>query len=370
MNISNFMTVSKTKKNIKLKVDTELINKLILQNVNNSIISIILYGSYGRGEGAFFINEQKVCVYNDYDILLIVKKIMPTADLLKIKKILLKNLDIRWIDISQKTIPKLKKLKPIIFNFDLKYGSRVIWGDKNVFEHIPNFTSKQLTLWDAETLYFTRLFTFFGSLNPNYNDQEITGEDSRFFRNQMAKGVLAIVDVLLLQKKQYHSSYQERVSRLKLLYPKEENLILLSNWALKEKLSTTAPIMNKEEIETLIFKVSNRYIKEMYIVLSKFYGKEISTTDDLRKAKFYSLKELIVVLKVFIKSRSLKQYYLQQNILFAQSYYVESITVENQHKKNCLNKCLSIINRIRPELNLEKISQNRLREIIIELSRI
>jgi len=56
--------------------------------------------------------------------------------------------------------------------------------------------------------------------------------------------------------------------------------------------------------------------------------------------------------------------------LFAQSYYVESITVENQHKKNCLNKCLSIINRIRPELNLEKISQNRLREIIIELSRI
>jgi len=362
------MTTSE-KKN-KLKSDIEIINKLILQNANNSLISIILYGSYGRDEGAFFKKEQKVCVYNDYDLLLVVKRIMPPKDLLKIKQLLSDNLDIKWIDISQKTIPKLKKLKPIIFNFDLKYGSKVIWGDKNVFNHIPNFTSNQLTLWDAETLYFTRLFPFFGSLNPNYNDEVLTGEDSRFFRNQMSKAILAIVDVLLLQKNQYHSSYLERVSRLKLFYPREENLILLSNWALKEKLNPTDPIMNKKEIETLIFKVSTEYIKEMYIALSKFYGKKILTTDDLRKAKSYSLKELTIAFKVFIKSRSLKQYYLQQKILFAQSYYVESITAENQHKKKCLEKCLVIINRISSKENSEKISQNKIRSILIKLSRL
>ena len=61
--------------------------------------------------------------------------------------------------------------------------------------------------------------------------------------------------------------------------------------------------MNKKEIETLIYKVSNRYIKEMHIALTKYYGTEIHTTDDLRKAKSYSFKELIIGLKIFIKSR-------------------------------------------------------------------
>ena len=185
----------------------------------------------------------------------------------------------------------------------------------------------------------------------------------------MAKAVLAIVDVLLLQKSMYHASYRERVIRIANLYPFKKELIELSNWAITEKMNPSAPAMKPKDTFNLYTQVLGLYHKEMYTVLSKFYSKKIITTDDLRKAKLNSLNELIQRLKVFIRYRTLKPYYRRLNILFAQAYYVESIIADDKYKRESIEQCKALVNKLNSNMNSNNISLNALKKQIVELSR-
>ena len=342
--------------------------QVISKSLDDFLISIVLYGSYGRGEGAYYSKNENIHVYNDYDILLIVKRPIPEAQISEAKQVLLDILDIRFIDISQKNITKLKRLKPLIFNFDLKYGSSVIWGDRNILKHIPEFTPNQLTLKDAEILYFTRLYTFLGSLGLNGFIDGVRGEEARFFRNQMAKAILAIVDVLLLQKNSYHTSYCERADRFEKLYPHKKKLVELSRWALQEKLTPKALAMNPKETKDFHTQVLCFYHKEMFIALSKLHGRKILTTDDLRKANAYSPQNLLVMLKTLILTKTLKLYWRQKNIQIAQSYAAEFFIAE-ENRNDIFNKCKAMVIKIAPNLNIENVNSDSLRDIIVKLSR-
>lgn len=353
----------------KLNEDIDIIVSVIHKLAKSKIVSIILYGSYGRDEGAFYNKNGRIYSYNDYDILLIALDPTTDEELRGIKQTLLHYLDVRWIDISQIRISDLKSLKPTIFNFDLKYGSKTIWGDNNVLNLIPAFTPKQLTLRDAETLYFTRLYTFLGSLERVAFDVGTEGEESRFFRNQMAKAVLAIVDVLLLQKNMYHTSYRERVNRVANIYPHKRELIELSSWALEEKMNPKAQEMNSKQIKDLHSQVIEMYLGEMFIALSKYYVKKIVTTDDLWKAKFYSSQEFILKIKILLLTKTLKHHNKRTNILFAQSYAVESFITEGIEKDNIIKKCKTLLKKIDANLKVDDLNWNSLMEQIVKVSR-
>ena len=61
--------ISKELINIRLERDLQLIVNDILAALPKAPLAIVLYGGYGRGEGAWFINEAgEVSPYNDYDI--------------------------------------------------------------------------------------------------------------------------------------------------------------------------------------------------------------------------------------------------------------------------------------------------------------
>lgn len=362
------MILTNAEKKIKSDQDINLIVDVITKSLSEFITSIVLYGSYGREEGAYYSEKGAVLVYNDYDILLVVKKTISNSIMTEIEQTLSNMLDVRWIDLSQKTISKLKQLKPLIFNFDLKYGSLVIWGESNVLKHIPAFEAKQLTLRDAEILYFTRLYTFLGSLDGNGFIDGVQGEESRFFRNQMAKAVLAIVDVLLLQKNSYHTSYCERVERFEKLYPQKKQLVELSRWALEEKLTPRALTMNPKDTKDFYTQVLYFYHEEMFIALSKFYGKKISITDDLVKANTYSLQNLLTMLKTLILTKTLRHYWRQKKIQFIQSYAVEFFIAE-ENKQDIFNKCKVLLKKINPNLKIESVNSDTLRDIIVKLSR-
>jgi len=157
----------------------------------------------------------------------------------------------------------------------LKYASKVIQGDPGVLNLIPEIDATKLPLKEGETLFFTRLWTLLGSLDEKGFKVERKGEESRFFRNQMAKAVLAVVDVLLLQKGAYHTSYKERVKRLINLYPEKRDLIKLSELSLEEKLFPKAPNMKADDIEKLYQKVHHYFFCEMYKLLTKYYRRKI-----------------------------------------------------------------------------------------------
>jgi hypothetical protein len=264
--------------NKRLKKDLELIIKRLTEY---KPISIILYGGYGRDEGGWFEENNNWQPYNDYDILIVLKKKIPEKIIKLQRGKLARNLDIRWIDLSQKTIVELKNLKPTIFNYDLKYGSKVIYGEKNILDKIPPIDASKLPLEEGNILFKTRMWTFLGSLDKNGFENTISDENSRFFRNQMSKAILAIVDILLLQKGAYDSSYRIRVKRFRELYTHKKELCLLSDWALDEKLKPKAPTMNQDEVKNLYFKVHQFFINQVSGVLSSRFKTKINKPDKL-----------------------------------------------------------------------------------------
>jgi len=271
----------------------EIIIKRCL-GIQPDLKAIILYGGYGRDEGSWIIDQDGNCrPYNDYDILLVIEDKIPVEHIDLMRKDLAKQIGIRWVDIGQKTPADLKKLKLSIYNYDLRYATKVIQGNPGVLNLIPEIDATKLPLKEGETLFFTRLWTLLGSLDEKGFSVDRKGEDSRFFRNQMAKAMLAVVDVLLLQKGAYHPSYKERVKRVSELYPEKKNLCDLAEWALEEKLFPKAPNMTTDDIKKLYQKVHHHFFSEMYGLLTKYYRRKIDNPNGIERYLKWGINSII-----------------------------------------------------------------------------
>ncbi|WP_313567194.1 hypothetical protein, partial [Empedobacter sp.] len=208
--------------NRRLESDIKIIRNSVLQRLSQ-IDAIILCGGYGRGEGSWIIDKstKKVYPYNDYDLYIVTDMKPSSRKISEIENEISKKVGLKWIDIDTITKKKLTNLKPSIKNIDLKYASKIIYGDKNILKEIPDINPSNISTLDIEILYFTRLWTFMGSLSETgFTDLNI--EEARFFKNQMAKALLACVDVLLLQNNQYDTSYIKRLKIAIGLYPEKE----------------------------------------------------------------------------------------------------------------------------------------------------
>ena len=269
--------------------------------------SIILHGGYGRDEGSWVVGNGEYRPYNDYDIFLIIEKKIPESELNDIRKCLAKEIGIKWVDIMQLHPGELSSLRLSIKNYDLKYASKVIYGDVSILELIPEMDVTKMPLVEGEILFFTRLWTLLGCLDSKGVNQILRGEASRFFRNQMAKSVLAVVDVMLLLKGGYHPSYRERVKRLIELYPHRKGVHEIARWSLEEKLWTQAPDMSAEEVKSLYTKVNQLFFMEMLKLLSYYYGRKISTVNDVERYYCYALPNLAKRVGSVLLRRSLRR---------------------------------------------------------------
>lgn len=306
------------------------------------LIATILYGGYGRDEGSWIIEQNDICrPYNDYDILLVVENKIPIERIELLRKYLAKQIGIRWVDIGQKTPAELKKIKSSIYNYDLKYASKVIQGDPNILNLIQEIDAAKLPLKEGETLFFTRLWTLLGSLDEKGFSVDQAGEGSRFFRNQMAKAVLAVVDVLLLQKCAYHPSYKERVKLLSKFYPEKGELCELAKWALEEKLFPKAPNMKADEIEKLYQKAHYYFFSEMYNLLTKYYRHRIDSPKGIEKHLKWGVTNLIKRVG-WIALRKNMNWERKIAVNLAQSYIATAINSDTNYQK-WLQKGISYI---------------------------
>lgn len=330
--------------NEALSCDIEIINNLVLSILDEkNIISIYLYGGYGRGEGSWRLEkvngQLKARPYNDYDIALIVKKKFNLKELRQLENELKKHLDVKWIDLSQYKIINLKTFRATIKNYDFKYASKWIYGDKKVLDNIPKIDRKSIKLKDVETLYITRLWTLIGSF-PLAGLTKMSKEEEMFFRNQMAKCILAIIDNILVLNKEYDASYRIRVEKIK-NFSDDVDLIELSRWALEEKLFPKSEGMTEKEIVELYKKVHGLFFKYFYSTLSLYYRKHIKRPEDMDKHIIYNLEDLVIrkIKKLFLNDnrRQLNMYLsiLQGYIAY---YYFD---MDNE----CLKKISSIMEK-------------------------
>lgn len=307
--------------------------------------AIVLYGSYGRGEGSWFRDEDGAWrPYNDYDVRIVSERAIPSSRLQTLEANLREDIRIRWLDIGHIRTRALKRLKPSILNFDLKYASRILYGDPQVLGLIPEIDAATLPMREAQVLYFTRLFTLLGSLDQDGFDRRLEGESCRFFRNQMAKAILAVVDVLLLEKGAYDASYRTRVERVAELHPNDEELVSLSRWALGEKMRPRAPIMEPGEVRDLYRAVIRQFLPRMYHALSLRFGRPIGGPRDVEHALKWLPSSLLKRVYWLVRFRGM----LTENRLrvqLAQSYIAAAYWKEDGQQTH-LRRGISLLRAI------------------------
>ena len=312
--------------------------------------AIILYGGFGRDEGSWFQDEQGVWrPYNDYDICVITNRKAPKAKVKDVEQSLAKKIGINWIDLGQLSPEEMKGLRPSIKNYDFKNASKVIHGDATVLDMIPEIDATTLPMKEAQVLYFTRLYTLIGSLDKNGLEQDLQGEASRFFRNQMAKAILAVVDVLLLAKGAYDASYRKRVERVAELYPEKENFLELGRWALDEKLRPQSPKMKSPEVRQMYQSVHSYYLPQMYRALSLRFGKRITGPSDIEFCMKWIPISLLKRVYWMLKFRDLRAE-RTISVQLAQSYVAAAWAPDRINKK-LLQQAVALLRRVDDRLS-------------------
>ncbi len=346
------------KKAIRLEKDMKLITSTILDNFEK-IETILLYGGYGRDEGAWIYMETgEVVPYNDYDILVISENRPSISKINLIREELAKKIGIRWVDIDFMTMNHVMRMKNTIKNIDIIYGSKIIYGNSDVFEASPNLNPQKIGFYDIEQLYFTRMWTLFGSWDGLFRD--LGKNEAIFFRNQMAKAILAAVDVLLIKKNQYNYSYVKRIQLFKDGIQSDAKVYKYAEWALSEKLSPSNDDLTEIEMRNIYNDVYKIYREAMMNAMGWkwiFFGKPYLTRFYFYLNPYYFTR--LIYRRYLNRSKVLSnriKVKLAENFLFV-AYY------DGFNKEKYLKKVKLYLNKLGYDLDIE-MEWNELRQII------
>lgn len=248
--------------------------------------SIILSGSFGRGEGTVSKENGKMKFLSDCEVTLIPYKYIFNRS--KINNFESKfyersglKVDIWGGGLSfYLLIPFMnKKMKPTINNYDLKYGSKVIYG-KNYLEGVPNFKPDDIPLWEGIRLLFNRMaeaLEHFSFENPS--------ESMVFWTDKI---VLACQDALLLSLGKYHYSYRKRnemfqnlfLERFGRLEPKLPDFLELTIEVTERKLNGGMNVRNPVEYWFAVTEICDKVFR---YVIQKDMGIEFGDYLEFRE---------------------------------------------------------------------------------------
>ena len=180
--------------------------------------SIILTGSFGRGEATVREENGKMRFLSDCEIIIIPYHYVfnrSKADEFELGFYERTGLKVGIWGATLSfylLIPFMnKKMKPTMNNYDLKYGSRVIYGE-DYLKRIPDFKPEDIPLWEGIRLLFNRMvesLEHFSMENPS--------KEMVFWTDKI---LLACQDALLLSLGEYHYSYRKRNEKFQNLFPK------------------------------------------------------------------------------------------------------------------------------------------------------
>jgi hypothetical protein len=99
---------------------------------------------------------------------------------------------------------------PRLCDFDLRYGSRVLWGDPAIVERLGTFAPADLDVVEAAFLIGNRTG---GMLLGVTGEQAMPGDERRYLARQTAKCLIAVADAWLIVIGDYSVSYAVRQQR-------------------------------------------------------------------------------------------------------------------------------------------------------------
>ncbi len=315
--------------NKKVIKDLDIIVKTILQYREKlGLVSIILGGGFGRGEGSVIVEKNgEIKPLNDYDIFLIVDNniVKYYINYMFVNKILIKELiskiDIPHIDILLVRYSEIRNLPPRILYYELKYGSRVIYG-KDVLKEMPEYKPTDIPPWEGLVLLFNRIASLIYGC-------PLASNDAKFIIEQCVKGILGSCEALLVLCKEYHHSYEIRNKIFKKVYSKNfpelyRDIPYLTEYydkATRFKLYPDYSLFNRENLKDLWIDVSNIILKVLKYYIYSIY--DIEGENNLKKAIQTFIREerrsirdtlvqwLVYSGQMFVNTRGLFRYNLR-----------------------------------------------------------
>lgn len=253
-----------------LKEKIAILIKGVLEKMPIPPQAIYLVGGYGRGEGAWFEDDKGIHPYNDFDLAVIIDKPLSHKDTELLRKELAKAVDIKWVDIDYYSLDSLRRMNPTIHNVDLFEGSSLIYGEDVIKNNNLHLDSREIGKEDLITLYWTRMWTFLGSWEGPFH--KLDAKEALFFKNQMAKAILAACDMRLVKQHLYTTSYRERVNRVLNEFTLNKEFCKLTEWAVEEKMRPSSTKLEKEEMKSLYFRVKREFISAFEYAFGKNSG--------------------------------------------------------------------------------------------------
>lgn len=185
----------------------------------DAVESIVLTGSFGRGEGGVYQDAQGAYhPVNDYD-LLVVSPQNQAEPLRKLGRDLAGRLGLDYVDLGWSD-GQWAALPLSVSHYDLKYGSQVLAGDPDILHRIPAYGSADLPLYEAVKLLLNRSAGLLTGLNAQWLEgQAPLPDQSRYMSNQIAKAWMALGDWHLIRWGGYDASYRLRRDRFACLAP-------------------------------------------------------------------------------------------------------------------------------------------------------
>jgi hypothetical protein len=272
--------------------DPEIERKVneIIEIIKNEIVrsihpkSIILKGSFGRGEITVVENNNELKFLSDCEIIVIPNKRIKRGELSRLsskftRKTGLK-VEITDLELELKFCIALhlwNRISSTIDNYESKHGSKVIYGE-NFLEKLPNFNAEEIPTWEGIRLMFNRMIESLQYFSMGYLNEYPSKDEERKLFFWVNKIILACQDALLILAKKYHYSYKVRNEIFQEIFPKHfetleqqiPNFLSLTVKATEYKLHSSK--IYSKDVVRLWFEVAEITDKVFRYIIEKDMG--------------------------------------------------------------------------------------------------
>jgi len=195
----------------------------ILNSLANQIVgvfhpeSIILSGSFGRGEGSVLYQNDNAKIISDFEIGVISKKYYKRLLCREVSQRISRKLNID-LTLNFYLPSRFTKNKATNFSgrnrhltidqYELRYGSKLLYG-KDYISEMKDYSAKDIPIWEGLRLTFNRIAESLEYFPPN-------GDKSKTYmlKKWIYKTILACSDVLLISLGRYHFLCRVRLGNL------------------------------------------------------------------------------------------------------------------------------------------------------------
>jgi len=291
--------------NSVIESHVKMILTTILRQVKDAV-NVSLLGGFARGEGSVKIENGTVLPLGDYDLLIVTSR--PHFNL-RINGLdeLAEKFGMGHIDIAYVWEPRLSITGKTLFWYEVKFGSRVLYGNDALLEKIPMYNVDDINLKEGIKLLVNRLAGMFQCYRPEFSHDKPSQIEREYMIYQTVKASLACGESLLLLIRKYHPKQLVKLDKLSKSFYSElseyssVNPQLLSNYEKSLKFKMFPSFETYPDELDFWFSTKRDVLLTIHFFLERYKKLKINGQKDLPE---YMLKKSSLDLLEYLKFES------------------------------------------------------------------